>query len=302
MKKLGGEKSLSTICVLLSGILWGIIAIFVDGLKRVGFSSIQCAAVRCIFTTFFLLIIILIKDAKLLKVEWKDLFIFLCSGAFGISVFSLCYFKAIHILGGASVPSLLLNTSPIFVLIIASIFFKEKVTLRKVVAIIFAVFGVACVSGVFNSTSKISLEGVIFGVLSGLGYALYSVFTKSVSKKYNPMVINFYSFMFAMLIVVPASNIFTQFDKLFTLSGFGYSMGLVIVCTISPFLLYSFGLKKLPVSAVSVMAMLDPITATVVGLAFMGEGVTVFKIIGIICVLAGITILNLPKEEKIKTE
>ena len=302
MINLKGTKSLSTICVLLSGVLWGIIAIFVDGLKRVGFSSVQCAAIRCIFTSALLLIIILITDAKSLKIQPKDLLVFACSGAFGISVFSLCYFKAIHILGGASVPSLLLNTAPIFVLIIASIFFKEKITGKKIIALVLSLIGVACVSGVIGSSAGVSFEGVIFGVLSGLGYALYSVFTKSVAKKYSPLVINFYSFLFAMLIVAPASGIFTKFTSLFTVEALGFSAGLVILCTVLPFLLYSFGLKNLPVGAVSVMAMLDPITATVVGLAFMGEGVTVFKIIGIICVLAGITILNLPEKEKLKTE
>ena len=302
MKKIGEIKSLSTLCVILSGIVWGIIALFVDGLKKIGFTSIQCASIRCIFTTLILLTIILIQNPKQLKVEPKDLLVFACSGAFGISVFSLCYFRAIHIIGGASVPSLLLNTAPVFVLIIASIFLKEKITLKKLIALVLALFGVACVSGVFSSQEGVSFEGVLFGVLSGLGYALYSVFTKSVSKKYSPLVINFYSFMVAMFIIVPASNIFSQMDKLFTLSGIGLSLGLVVLCTVSPFLLYSFGLKKLPVGVVSVMAMLDPITATIIGLVFMSEGVTFFKIIGIVCVLAGITILNLKDKEKLKTE
>ncbi|MBQ3492930.1 MAG: EamA family transporter [Clostridia bacterium] len=300
MLKSVNSKAFSTVCVILSGILWGIIAIFVDGLKRVGFSSVQCAAIRCIFTSLLLLIIILITDAKSLKVELKDLFVFLCSGAFGISVFSLCYFKAIHILGGASVPSLLLNTSPIFVLIIASIFFKEKITLNKIVAIVMAVFGVACVSGVFNGVGAISLEGLIFGILSGLGYALYSVFTKSVAKKYNPLVINFYAYLFAMLVVVPASGIFNDIGLLITPKGALYSLGLVVLCTAVPSVLYSFGMKNLNVSTVSVMAMIDPVTATVIGLAIMSESISVFKIVGIICVLTAIVILNLPQKEKNK--
>ncbi|MBE5754902.1 MAG: hypothetical protein E7340_06210 [Clostridiales bacterium] len=297
MIKLGESKGLSTVFVLLSGILWGIIAIFVDGLKRVGFSSVDCAGIRCIFTSLFLFFIILIKDPRLLKVQPKDLLLFICSGAFGISVFSLCYFRAIHILGGASVPSLLLNTAPVFVLIIAAIFFKEKITVKKIIALVLALVGVACVSGVFDTNSGVSLEGVIFGVLSGLGYALYSVFTKSLSKKYDALVINFYSFLFAMFIVVPASNLFNNFTLLGTWQGAGYALGLVILCTIMPFILYSTGLKNLSVGTVSVMAMLDPITATVIGLAFMGEGVTVFKILGIVLVLGGITILNL-KDKK----
>ncbi len=297
MIKLGESKGLSTVFVLLSGILWGIIAIFVDGLKRVGFSSVDCAGIRCIFTSVFLFFIILIKNPRLLKVQPKDLLLFICSGAFGISVFSLCYFRAIHILGGASVPSLLLNTAPVFVLIIAAIFFKEKITLKKVIALVLALLGVACVSGVFDSNSGVSFEGVIFGVLSGLGYALYSVFTKSLSKKYDALVINFYSFLFAMFIVVPASNLFNNFGLLATWQGAGYALGLVILCTILPFILYSTGLKNLSVGTVSVMAMLDPITATVIGLAFMGEGVTEFKILGIVLVLGGITILNL-KDKK----
>lgn len=300
MLKSVNSKAFSSVCVILSGILWGIIAIFVDGLKTVGFSSVQCAAIRCIFTSLLLLIIVLITDVKSLKVQLKDLLVFLGAGVFGISVFSLCYFKAIHILGGASVPSLLLNTSPIFVLIIASIFFKEKITLNKIVAIVMAVFGVACVSGVFNGVGAISLEGLIFGILSGLGYALYSVFTKSVAKKYNPLVINFYAYLFAMLVVVPASGIFKDIGLLITPKGTLYSLGLVVLCTAVPSVLYSFGMKNLNVSTVSVMAMIDPVTATVIGLAIMSESISVFKIVGIICVLTAIVILNLPQKEKNK--
>jgi len=44
----------------------------------------------------------------------------------------------------------------------------------------------------------------------------------------------------------------------------------------------------------------DPVTATVIGLAFMGERIDVFKIVGIVLVLTAITILNLPQKEKNK--
>ena len=298
MLKLVDSKAFSSACVILSGVMWGVIAIFVDGLKSLGLSSVQCASIRCIITTALLCLIILCTNAKSLKVQLKDLLFFVCAGVLGISVFSLCYFKSIHIIGGASVPSLLLNTAPIFVLIIAAIFFNEKVTVKKVLAIVVAVFGVACISGVFNGVGAISLEGVVFGILSGLGYALYSVFTKSVAKKYSPLVINFYAYLFAMVIILPASGIHQELNVIFTDKGILYSLGLAVLCTALPSVLYSLGLKKLNVSTVSVMAMVDPLTATVVGFAFMSEVITIFKIIGVICVFTAIVLLNLPDKCK----
>lgn len=67
---------------------------------------------------------------KLLKIKLKDLWIFICAGIFSMLGLNLCYNFAINELT-LSLSAVLLSLAPIFVLILASILFKEKLTLQK---------------------------------------------------------------------------------------------------------------------------------------------------------------------------
>lgn len=282
--------------IIVAGTLWGIISIFVNQLRIIGFNSMQVVSIRVLFSALVLVFYLLIKDRQQLKIKLKDIPLFIGTGVGSIIFFNYCYFEAIDIIGGASIPALLLYTAPIFVMILSVILFKEKITKKKLISLVMTFLGLALVTGAFSSSDKISIFALLLGLGSGLGYALYSIFGKFLVDKYSAITITTYTFVVATIFSVPFSGIVQNFDLLISLKGILSALALAVVSTVLPFLLYTKGLYGMEAGKASILATVEPFVATIVGVLFFKETMTSFKIIGMLLVLLAIIILNVNKK------
>ena len=160
------------ILIIIAGLFWGSMGIFVRHLNDLGFSSIQVACLRLTTAGILFALILLIKDRKGFKIAARDIPLFLALGLVSILFFTCCYFTAIRLMT-MSTAAILLYTSPIWVMVLAIIFLKEKFTIQKLIALILAFAGCVLVSG-FGG--KVTVVGILVGLGSGLGYGLYSIF------------------------------------------------------------------------------------------------------------------------------
>ena len=282
--------------IIVAGTLWGIISIFVNQLRIIGFNSMQVVSIRVLFSALVLVFYLLIKDRQQLKIKLKDIPLFIGTGVGSIIFFNYCYFEAIDIIGGASIPALLLYTAPIFVMILSVILFKEKITKKKLISLVMTFLGLALVTGAFSSSDKISIFALLLGLGSGLGYALYSIFGKFLVDKYSAITITTYTFVIATIFSVPFSGIVQNFDLLISPKGILSALALAVVSTVLPFLLYTKGLYGMEAGKASILATVEPFVATIVGVMFFKETMTSFKIIGMLLVLLAIIILNVNKK------
>lgn len=289
----------SIICVILAGVLWGIISIFLNILSEMGFNSMECVCIRTLFSAIILFLYIIIRDRQKLKINIIDIPVFIGTGLFSILFFSFCYFQSIEIIGGSSVPALLLYTAPIFVMLMSAIFYKEKMTAQKIIALILTFIGLGFVTGAFSGNYSVSLSGFLFGLGAGFGYALYSIFGKLVSNKYSSITITFYTFLIASIGAVLLSGIVNDLPLLFTGKGILASLGLAFVSTTLPFMFYTIGLKGIEASKASILATVEPFMAAIVGALFFHESFNAPKIIGMIMILFAIIYLNLTPKKKL---
>lgn len=256
----------------------------------------QVVSIRVLFSALVLVFYLLIKDRQQLKIKLKDIPLFIGTGVGSIIFFNYCYFEAIDIIGGASIPALLLYTAPIFVMILSVILFKEKITKKKLISLVMTFLGLALVTGAFSSSDKISIFALLLGLGSGLGYALYSIFGKFLVDKYSAITITTYTFVVATIFSVPFSGIVQNFDLLISPKGILSALALAVVSTVLPFLLYTKGLYGMEAGKASILATVEPFVATIVGVLFFKETMTSFKIIGMLLVLLAIIILNVNKK------
>ncbi len=295
---MGGLRARSgELSVLLAAVLWGCIGIFTRSMQAIGFSSVQIVAVRAFITVILMGTFILIKDPKLFKISPKDLWMFFGTGICSILFFNICYMSSIGE-NSLSVACILMYTSPIWVTSLAVPLFKEKMTLHKAAAFIIAFGG--CVLVCFSDSLRLTNIGLVYGLLSGLGYALYSIFGKYASAKYNTLTVIFYTFSFASVGVLPLCDL----PKLSILLSSGtnilWSVGATITCTVLPYLLYTFGLSKIGASKASVISILEPAVASVVGALYFGENMGVLGLVGIVTVLLGLVYLEIGNPFKLK--
>ncbi len=283
------KNRLGEVAVLLAAVLWGTIGIFTRTMSENGFSAVQTVAVRAFITVIIIGFIIAIKDPKLFKIKLRDLWMFFGTGICSFLFFNICYMSSIGE-NSLSIACILMYTSPIWVTSLAVPLFKEKMTLHKIVSFIIC-FG-RCVLVCLSGSLVLTNIGLVYGLLSGLGYALYSIFGKYASVKYSSLTVTFYTFLFASIGVLPICNL----PKLAVLLSSGvnvlWSVGIAVTCTVLPYLLYTFGLAKIGAGKASVIAILEPAVASLTGALYFGENMGLFGILGIIFVMAGLVLLE----------
>ena len=281
------------ILIITAGLFWGSMGLFVRHLNALGFTSIQVACLRLVTAGIIFALILLIKEPTGFKIKARDIPLFLALGLVSILFFTCCYFTAIRLMT-MSTAAILLYTSPIWVMVLSVIFLKEKITSRKVTALILAFAGCVLVSG-FGG--KVTLPGILAGLGSGLGYGLYSIFGTFALRKYKPLTVTCYTFLIAgagSVFVSNPADLFSKISNAGSMPSFaGFVLLTAIVTAVIPFLLYTIGLNRTTASKAAVLATVEPAAATLFGFFVMKESLGLIAVLGIILVFAAIIVLSI---------
>lgn len=288
-----------TFFTIVAGVLWGCISIFLKTLTSAGLSSLQVMFIRASFSAIILFFFLLIKDRNLLKIQFKDIWMFIGSGVVSLTFFSLCYFKTILEIG-TSVAVILLYTSPIFVLLLSVLLFKEEITWVKIIALIMTFAGCILVAGVIGSVgSRITLKGFLIGLCAGFGYALYSIFSRFALKKYDSLTVTFYTFVFSALSLCPFVGAFQAGQLIIgSYKIFLYAAGISFLCSVLPYIFYTYGLSGLENGKAAILVTVEPLVGTLIGFLLWKEEVTFAKVTGIILIFIAVILLGIKSEKK----
>ena len=296
MKK--NRRLLSVLSILLSGILWGIISIFIRKLSTAGLDSMQICFVRLLFAAPIFIIAALIFSPAHTRIRLRDIWIFLGTGVVSVFLFNYFYFYTI-IHSEASIAVVLLYTSPIFVMILSRILFKEKIGAEKIISVAMTFIGCILVSGVTEGGTALAPLVALVGIMSGLFYALYTIFGTFGLKRYDPLTVTAYTFLFAFIASLPFSGIGDIFSTLSaTPTLWLWGAGIAVICTVLPYFFYTWGLKGVESSRAAILVAIEPLVASLVGILFYGEGHSFPKILGILFVLGAILLMNTGRKQK----
>lgn len=277
--------------ILIAGFGWGIIGMFSRPLSAAGLSAVQITCVRSVIVAVGMAVILFVKDRSLLRIQLKDLWMFLGTGLLSIVFFNTCYFLTIE-RATLAAASILLYTAPCFVLLMSAIFFREKITAQKTIALILAFAGCALVSGF--SGGRMSLFALMTGIGSGFGYALYSIFGTLALKKYQPFTVTFYTFLVASAVMLPMSGVGVIMQVLTEdLYVLGNGLALGLISTLLPFIFYTAGLKQMEAGKASVLAFAEPLVAAIAGIMIFKEKLNTQNGAGIGLIFLAILLLNI---------
>lgn len=291
------NRNTAFIMIFTGASLWGIIGLFVNALYEYGFTPLQVVALRVSAAAFMLLLYIGIKNHKLLKIKPSDSVYFVGTGVISIALFNWCLFSAIETTS-MSIAFVLLYTAPVFVTLFSRIFFKEPWTLRKLIALVTTFIGCTFVIGLLpNLNATLTVAGLLFGLGSGLFYAMYSIFGKVILKKYRSLTVTFYTFLFATIAVLPFSLLWEEITLLSDVRVWLLVFGLGLVSTVLPFILYTKGLESVESSRASIIATIEPVVATLIGYFVYAEQMTLFQYGGVILVLLSVIIVQESKRK-----
>ena len=278
--------------VLGGGFCWGFMGFFTRHLAGYGIDSNGAIIVRCGIAALCFGILILCTDRRRFRIRIRDLWCFLGTGLLSLLFFTFCYFHAISMMN-LSTAAILLYTAPTIVMVLSAVLFRERITGTKIAAVILAFLGCCLVSGIGTET-VLTLTGILFGLGSGLGYALYTIFSRyALQRGYSSSTINFYSCVLASagaaILWRPqglAAAITSSVSALLWCAATG-----VLSCFV-PYMLYTYGLTGLENGRASVLASVEPVVASLVGVFVYHERLTVPAMTGILLVLSAIVLLN----------
>lgn len=286
-----------TLLIILAGIFWGSMGIFVRGLADLaGFTSIQIVSLRLTVAAIIFTLILLRKDSKGFKIALKDIPLFLGLGLFSVLFFAACYFTAIQMMT-LSVAAILLYTSPIWVMLMSLLFFREKMTRNKLLALVISFLGCVLVSGIGSGENKVTVIGILIGLGSGIGYGLYSILGTIALRKYSTYTVTTYTFIIAAVGSLFLCSLPDLLHKITACPRKPYLLIFIIltglVTAVIPFLCYTLGLEQIEASRAAILATIEPMVATLIGVIVFHEYMTLMSCMGIVCIITAIVVLNL---------
>lgn len=292
--------------VILAGVLWGCMGLFVRNLNEIGLETMGIVAIRCFITCLLVFLYMIIFRRNLLKIKIRDIWCFIGTGLCSILFFNFCYFKAMT-MTSLSIAAVLLYTSPAFIMIMSFLLFKERFNRYKVIALVLTFAGCVLVSGLVGTIvagGELALTpgALLLGLGSGFGYALYSVFSRfAIERGYNSLTITFYTFLFASV----GSIFFVDMPRLtgiFTgsMKGCLLCMGISILGTLVPYIAYTAGLNGMDNGRASVVVSVEPAVATVVSLVVYNEQPGIWGFVGIALVLGAVVLVNMSPSKREK--
>lgn len=293
-------SKLSPLFIVLAGCLWGTMGIFVRRLNDAGIESMNIVFIRALFTAAITFALTAIRNKELLKIKLRDVWIFAGTGLISIVLFNFCYFTAISMMS-LSAAAILLYTSPIFVMLMSAVIYKERITIRKIIAVLLSLAGLSLVTGVFGG-AQLTPAGIVFGLLSAFGYAMYSIFGRTaINRGYSSLTTTAWSFAFAALFSAFFADYGTIFDAVSdSVLIIPYTVVFAIVASVAPYILYSLGLRGTETGKAAVIASVEPIAASLFGIILYHEIPTLQSIFGILLVLTALAmcIINPKKDNR----
>ncbi len=284
------QRTVGIFEALLSATFFGLIPVLFIPVYEAGISPETSLIYRFGFAALMMLVPITFKKLSL-KVSLKNHgSIAICGFSYYIAAL-LLYTSFTYIASGITVTIFFIN--PIFVMVLMAIFYKEKIEFYKMVLSLSTLVGIALFSGVFTSDEVLNITGMTLAILSSLGFAFYVLvlFTlqgATVSKE----VVSFY--LFAWCTVCACLYSFSVGQIAVPTSGFVLSMLALsaLITAVLPNVLLMSAMKKIGSVLATILGVMDPITAVIIGVLVFGEPVDVYIVSGIVLVLVSVMLIT----------
>ncbi|WP_190323512.1 DMT family transporter [Rummeliibacillus sp. TYF-LIM-RU47] len=260
-----------------------------------GIPAEELVFIRCIFATLFLSAVwALTGSYKKEKWSKKEMLYTIICGVFLVLNW-VFLFKAFHDMA-ISLAISIYNVAPIFLLLLGSVFLKERMSVGAVLAVIVCFLGSFLIVGTkqFSSFSMLIDSGFVWAILSAICYAMTMFIGKGI-KELSSYALTFIQTSVGIVILLPFMD-FSVFSGLTSLNWF-YILGTGIIHTGFVYYLFFDSLRSLPAIIVSALVFLDPLVAILLDITLLDFSPTIWQTLGMILIFGGI-LYTLKQPEK----
>ena len=293
-----------TACVVVWALAFPFIKI---GLEELSF--INLTIMRFLIVCIVLIIILFLRLKKFSKLHKKDVLPIFILGFFGVMVYHLgLNYGQRYVTPGAA--SLIIATIPVFILILAAIFLREKITIKKCFGILLSLSGVIIISIWGTESASIEIEYIsaaLAVLIAAIMGAFYTIYGKKLLERYTGFSLTAYAMLLGSIGLIPFlhpiidGNIQNQVSGLSPIGWFAIIFLGVFSTTIG-YAIWYIALKIKNASDISPYLYAIPVLSTIVSYFLFDDKITLFFILGGAFVIIGLAIVNLKTNSSLKNK
>ena len=264
------------------------------------------ACLRFVLASAALSLFLLLSGKGFRRVNGQQALVVTLLGFCGIFSYSFFFFSGLqHI--SASRAALIVALNPAVMTLIAYLFYREQITVLKVLGIVLCFCGVALVVGGGDPQGPAGRpagglpggggwlgEALIGGCV--LSWSAYSVFCKSVVRQLGPLHTVTYSIYAGTLMLLLYASATGVLDVTavwrFSPAEIASLLYLGVVGSAVAYIWYYDGIQQIGVARASVFIALNPLSAVLFGAALLGEQMTLATLLGGVLIISGIVVEN----------
>jgi DME family drug/metabolite transporter len=210
-----------------------------------------------------------------------------------MALYQVCYFWAVTLTGVAVTALLAICSAPLMIAVFAAVFLDERLTAPVGLALAMAVTGTALLvvgpRGLGEITGHFAL-GALSALGAGLSYAVYAVAAKGLLARRSPLTVSAVTFGLAALFLSPTLLAAGPVREPLV-SGWPLFLYLGVGPTAVAYLLFTAGLSRVPATVAGIASLLEPLTATTLGVLWFGETLGAAGLTGAVLLLAALVVL-----------
>lgn len=280
----------STACVILAALFWGLSGGIGGVLMANGWEPFVVAFYRGVIGLVIVFIWLLLR-LRGSGLGSPQLWFWSAIAGLGVAGNFSFYFTSIAE-GSIAVAATLMYCAPVFVYLVSFALRLEQSTALKWAAIVVVMLGIMLLTQAYNiSASTLTPLAIFAGLLAGLSYAVFIFGFKYAAQHGSPQAILSIAFsVFAITLIGPADAGQTLAVPsspdwfLFLILGvFGAGLS---------FVLYVIGLKRTAPAVASIVAMVEPVTASLFGVMVLSQGLVMSQVVGMAMILVTVTMLS----------
>jgi drug/metabolite transporter (DMT)-like permease len=280
------------IAISLAAIMWGVAASVAKSFFNKAYEPLILVQMRVTLSFAVMFLFSLATNRSLLVFRLKDIPHFLVVGILGVAGSNYFYYAAIKE-SNVSTSILVQYTAPIMVMMYAVLFQKERLTAAKLTALVLSIGGIVLAIGAYNpEIIQGTQKGIIFALLAAVSFSIFNISGKSLTEKY--------SIWTGLIYLLGSATLFWSFINTpldiiradYTMEDWKVFGIIALISILIPYSLYYYGLKHIQSSKAIIISTLEPVVAIVTEWLFLNGRMGTVQIIGAVCVIAAILLLQ----------
>ena len=248
-------------------------------------------------------VLLVLNSLKELSKDWRRLWLsgrVFAFGGLSVALYPLAFYSSMRLSGVAIGTVVSLASAPFFAALIERLISKKLISLKWMLSFAIGIIGIVLLTlGKIQEPSANKMladytfieqyAGIFLGLLAGLSYAIYSWSARNmIDKGIHAKSAMSGMFGLAAIFLLP-SLAFTGNHISSSISNASVAIYMAVVPMFVGYLMFGYGLKQVEASTATLLTLLEPIVATLLAIAILGETFVLMGWVGmgliLICLL-----------------